>query len=89
LGRKYIAIDIDPRYVEITKENLEANNPTKINGCYVSTYLGKIATVRDKDWEEIKHALIVPEKVREVELEEIKIRRAIPAKTLIEYGVRT
>lgn len=87
LGRRYIAIDIDPKYVEITKENLRTNAPTKINGCYVSMYLGKTITVRDEDWEKIKHALVVPENVREVEVKEVKIKRNISAKTLIEYAI--
>lgn len=86
LGRRYIAIDIDSKYVEITRKNIEANNQTKINGCYVSMYLGKIITVRDNDWEKIKHALVVPENIREIELKEIEIKQDMPVKTLIEYA---
>ncbi|MFZ8845670.1 MAG: DNA-methyltransferase [Candidatus Hydrothermia bacterium] len=54
LGRKYIAIDIDSKYVKIAREKLENVQPTKINNAYVSIYLGKIITIRDKDWENIK-----------------------------------
>jgi site-specific DNA-methyltransferase (adenine-specific) len=54
LGRKYIAIDIDSKYVKIAREKLENVQPTKINNVYVSIYLGKIITIRDKDWENIK-----------------------------------
>jgi site-specific DNA-methyltransferase (adenine-specific) len=54
LGRKYIAIDIDSKYVKIAIEKLENVQPTKINNAYVSIYLGKIITIRDKDWENIK-----------------------------------
>jgi len=53
LGRNYIGIDIDPQYIEITKKNLSRAKETKINGCYVSMYLGQIRTIRDKDSKKI------------------------------------
>jgi len=53
LGRKYIGIDIDPQYIKITEKNLKQVEETKINGCYVSIYLGEIRTMRDKDFKEI------------------------------------
>ena len=57
LGRRYIGIDIDPKYVEIAKKNVENAQPVQINGVYVSEYLGKIVTIRDKDFEKIKDYL--------------------------------
>jgi len=54
LGRRYIGIDIDPEYVEISKRKLEKVKPTMINGCYVSIFLDKVITIRDKDYERIK-----------------------------------
>lgn len=53
LGRKYIGIDIDPKYVKITQEKLGGIAPMKINGCYVSVFLGQIATIRDLDYEKV------------------------------------
>lgn len=53
LGRKYIGIDIDPEYIEITEKNLKSAHETKMNGSYVSIYLGKIKTIRDKDFKKI------------------------------------
>lgn len=53
LGRKYIGIDIDPLYIKISEKNLKQAQETKINGCYVSIYLGEIRTMRDKDFKEI------------------------------------
>lgn len=53
LGRKYIGIDIDPQYIKIAEKNLKQVEETKINGCYVSIYLGEIRTMRDKDFKEI------------------------------------
>ena len=57
LGRRYIGIDIDPKYVEIARENVEKAQPVKINGVYVSEYLGKIVTIRDVDFDKIKDYL--------------------------------
>lgn len=53
LGRKYIGIDIDPQYIKITEKNLRQAKETKINGYYVSVYLGEIRTMRDRDFKEI------------------------------------
>ena len=63
LGRKYIGIEIDSEYVEISKKNVDMAKETKINGCFISLYLGAIRTIRDKDYKlifkdehsEIKH----------------------------------
>jgi site-specific DNA-methyltransferase (adenine-specific) len=57
LGRRYIGIDIDSKYVQISKINLEKANPTLLNGCYISIFLGKIVTIRDMDYEGIKNFL--------------------------------
>jgi len=57
LGRKYVGFDIDPKYVEIAKRNVEKAKPTIINGCYVSVFLGKVVTIRDRDYEKIANFL--------------------------------
>jgi site-specific DNA-methyltransferase (adenine-specific) len=54
LGRRFIAIDIDPKYVAIAQRKLERVQPTKIGDCYVSIYLGRVVTIRDKDWEKLR-----------------------------------
>ena len=71
LGRKFIGIDIDTNYVEITNKKLEEAEPTVINGCYVSNFLGHVITVRDKDWEKIKDAFVIPTDPLELEKREI------------------
>lgn len=57
LGRHFIGIDIDPLYVEIARKKIEQAKPSKINGCYVSLYLNKIASIRNEDYEHIKELL--------------------------------
>lgn len=71
LGRKFIGIDIDQKYVEITNKKLEEVEPTVINGCYVSNFLDKVITVRDKDWDKIKDAFVIPKDPLELEKKEI------------------
>lgn len=57
LGRNYIGIDVNPKYVKITEGKLKSVLPTKLNGCYVSMFLGKIATIRDKDYQLLRDEL--------------------------------
>ena len=73
LGRKFIGIDIDPKYVEIASKKLEVEEPTMINGCYVSIFLDNVITVRDKDWNKIKNAFSVPQDPLELERREIQL----------------
>ena len=49
LGMHYIGIDIDQNYCEIAKEKLAKTEQTKINGAFVSVFLDKIISVRNKD----------------------------------------
>jgi site-specific DNA-methyltransferase (adenine-specific) len=71
LGRKFIGIDIDPKYVEITNKKLEETTPTVINNCYVSIFLDKVISIRDRDWDKIKEAFFVPKDPLELEKKEI------------------
>lgn len=71
LGRRFIGIDIDPKYVEITNKKLEEVEPTLISGCYVSIFLNKVVTIRDKDWGKIKEAFLIPRDPLELEKREI------------------
>ncbi len=54
LGRKYIGIDIDKEYVDVSNRKLDNTYHTKIGDFYVSTFLDRIVTLRDKDYERIK-----------------------------------
>ena len=72
LGRRFIGIDIDPNYVEISERKLNLEEPTKINECYVSVFLDNIITVRDKEWSEIKSAFVIPDDPLELEKREIQ-----------------
>lgn len=75
LGRRFIGIDIDPRYVEIANRKLEVEKPTMINGCYVSIFLDNVITIRDKDWAKVKDAFLIPQDPLELEKREIQLLR--------------
>ncbi len=61
LGRQYIGIDIDEKYVEISRQKLEETSPTRIYNRYVSIFLGKIVTVRDLDYKDVESSLMTRE----------------------------
>ncbi|PKK85593.1 MAG: restriction endonuclease [Thermoplasmata archaeon HGW-Thermoplasmata-1] len=68
LGRKFIGIDIDKMYVDITKNKLSHEKPnSKIGDAWVSFYLKNIVTIRDIDWEIIKNHFIIPDNVKEID----------------------
>jgi len=54
MGRHYIGIDIDNEYVELAKKKVSEAYPIQINGCYVSVFLDRIQTLRDKDYEKVE-----------------------------------
>ncbi len=73
LGRRFIGIDIDKNYVEMTKKKVEKTNTTMIDGCYVSMFLKRVITVRDKDWSKIKEYFEISKEPLELEKKEIEL----------------
>ena len=74
LGRKFIGIDIDEKYVTITKNKLSkelANS--KIGDVWISYYLDDIITVRDKDWEKLASYFSIPENIKDIDFTKIKL----------------
>ena len=53
MGRKYMGIEIDANYVNIAKKNVREVKENKIAGYFISTYLNRIRTIRDKDYKAI------------------------------------
>jgi site-specific DNA-methyltransferase (adenine-specific) len=54
MGRRYVGIDVDHKYIKISMNKLENTSPTMINECYVSVFLNRIVTIRDKDYHKIQ-----------------------------------
>lgn len=74
LGRKFIGIDLDEKYVNIAKDKLSQESPnSKIDDVWVSFYLDEIVTVRDKDWEKLSHCFFIPENVKEIDFVKIEL----------------
>lgn len=57
LGRNYIGIEIDKKYVDIANGKLQNVIPTQINGCFVSIFLGKVMTIQNNDFILLKNDL--------------------------------
>ncbi len=49
LGMHYIGIDMDDNYCKIARQKLSDTEETKINGAFVSIFIGKIVSVRNRD----------------------------------------
>lgn len=74
LGRNYIGFELDQKYVEVSREKLSKTNPdSKIGNNWVSYYLNKIRTLRNKDWDSIKKYFYIPSDRKLIDKEEIKL----------------
>ena len=49
LGRRYIGVEIDKNYCEISRKKFSEAQPIKQDGMYVSVHLGRIVSMRDID----------------------------------------
>jgi len=76
LGRKFVGIDIDENYVNITKDKLskESSN-SKIGDVWVSFYLNEIVTIRDKDWQKLASYFSIPENIKDIDFDKIKMNK--------------
>jgi len=73
LGRRFIGIDIDEKYVNITKNKLFKEFPTsKVGDVWVSFYLDEIVTIRDKDWIKLASYFLIPENIKDIDFKKIR-----------------
>ncbi len=74
LGRRFIGIDIDGKYVNLTREKL-AKEPahSKIGKIWVSIYLDEPVTIRDIDWNNISKYFSIPASMRDIDFGKIKL----------------
>ncbi len=72
LGRNYIGIELDDKYVSIAKEKLRhTRSDSHIGGIWISKYLNGIASIRDKDWSVLKDHFYMPHPIPLLEYENI------------------
>ena len=84
LGRRFIGIDIDEKYVAITKDKLLGESfISKINNTWVGFYLDEIVTIRDIDWVKLAQHFLTPEDIKEIDFTKIKFDRQT---RLLKYG---
>ena len=75
LGRNFIGIEYDSKYVQISKSKIDAENvESKFGEAWVSIFLGKIVTLRDVDWVKISEKFIIPEAITDIDHTEIMLR---------------
>ena len=73
LGRRFIGIDIDEKYINTTKYKLFKESPnSKIGNIWVSFYLGEMVTVRDIDWIKLTSYFSIPEDIKDIDFKKIK-----------------
>jgi len=78
LGRRFIGIDIDDKYVNIAKNKLsQETSDSKVGDIWVSFYLDEIVTLRDKDWDELSEYFFIPENIKEIDYTKIKLDKQI------------
>jgi len=81
LGRNYIGFELDPEYVKISMDKLKNVEPNfKIANSWVSFYLKKIITIRNKDWGDLKPYFDIPEPMKTIDFKRavIKNKKLIP-----------
>lgn len=75
LGRKYIGIELDTKYVEIAQNKLlQETSDSKIGDAWVSIFLKKVLTLRNIDWDILEPYFTIPEDRKSVDFIEIKLK---------------
>jgi len=76
MGRHYIGFDIDDKYVQITENKLaQENELSQIGTNWVSSFLNKIVTLRNEDWDDISRYFDIPEFMKDIDHTKISIKR--------------
>lgn len=78
LGRRYIGIELDPHYVAITQAHLDdIQLQSKLHDVWVSIYLNRIVTLRDKDWDILAEHFIIPNPINQLEYQPIVYKHGV------------
>ena len=78
LGRRFVGIDIDEIYVNITKNKLSKELPnSKVGDVWVSFYLDEIVTIRNIDWVKLARYFLIPENIKDIDFTKIKFNKQI------------
>ncbi len=76
LGRKFIGIDIDEKYVNITQDKLSKESSNyKLGDVWVSFYLDEVVSIRDKDWQKLAQYFSIPKNIKDIDFTKIKLKK--------------
>ncbi|VUT24955.1 MAG: Modification methylase MjaV [Candidatus Methanolliviera sp. GoM_oil] len=86
LERRFIGIDIDEKYINITKDKLAGvSSNSKIGDIWVSFYLDEIETIRDIDWVKLAQHFLIPENIKDIDFTKIKKIKFDKQTRLLKY----
>jgi len=75
LGRKFIGIERDSLYVEISRKNIsQIKKLSTIGDIFVSCYLKEVKTIRDVDWDILSHEFVLPTKPEDIDYFKIYLK---------------
>lgn len=75
LGRQFIGFELDPDYATIATNKLLQEKPvSKLGDLWVSYYLDEIATLRDKDWDDISQFYHIPEPIVTIDHTRVRLK---------------
>lgn len=89
LGRKFIGFELDKKYVEIAQQKIDKTLPNfKLGNSWVSFYLNEIVTLRENDWNAISKYFLIPNPIKKIEFEKIKLidKTLVPQDIDIAYN---
>lgn len=82
LGRRFVGIDIEGEYVNITQDKLAKEHAdSKIGKTWVSFYLGGTVTIRDIDWNNLAKYFSLPANVRDIDFKKIALFVPVSTRT--------
>ncbi|PJF30537.1 MAG: restriction endonuclease [Phototrophicales bacterium] len=77
LGRHYIGLELDPQYVQISRQKLaNTTSDSQVNGVWASQYLGQIVTLRDVDWDALEPCFQIPEMIEYLDFTPIQLDKS-------------
>ena len=76
LGRKFIGIDVDTEYVNISQQKVKQElSNSKIGTIWVSFYLKNVATIRNVDWGKLAEHFKLPANAKDIDFAQCCLKK--------------